>query len=70
MPLSSFPEGMSPQPGISYSFESAEGDEIPGTIVSVTDEMATVDFNHPLSNQEIIFSVEIVDVNNAHANIG
>jgi FKBP-type peptidyl-prolyl cis-trans isomerase SlpA len=70
MPLSSFPDEMKPQPGVSYSFESAEGEEIPGTIVNVSDDVATVDFNHPLANHEIVFRVQIVGVNNAHANIG
>ena len=70
MPLSSFPDDMTPQPGVSYSFESTEGEEIPGTVIKVSEDAATIDFNHPLANQEIVFSVKILGVNNAHANNG
>lgn len=69
MPIADFPEDLHPELGVSYSFESEEGDEIPGTVVSIKDEVATIDFNHPLANQEIIFIVEILGVNNAHTKI-
>ena len=69
MPLSDFPEDLPPETGLSYSFESAEGEEIPGTVISVKEDTAEIDFNHPLAGQEIVFSVEIIGVNNAHAKI-
>jgi FKBP-type peptidyl-prolyl cis-trans isomerase SlpA len=69
MPVADFPEDLQPEPGVSYTFESEEGDEIPGTVVSIDNGIATIDFNHPLANQEVIFSVEILGVNNAHATI-
>ena len=64
MPLSGFPAALSPEPGLSYSFESPDGDEIPGTVVSVKTDTAEIDFNHPLAGHEIIFTVNIVGVNN------
>ncbi|MFV2003636.1 MAG: peptidylprolyl isomerase [Gammaproteobacteria bacterium] len=69
MPISDFPEELPPEIGISYSFESPEGDEIPGTVTAVKDDMVEIDFNHPLAGQEIVFSVKILGVNNAHAEI-
>jgi len=69
MPLSDFPEDLPPEIGLSYSFEAAEGEEIPGTVISVKEDAAEIDFNHPLAGQEIVFSVEILGVNNAHAEI-
>ena len=69
MPLSDFPEELAPEVGLSYSFESPEGDEIPGTIVSLKNNEVEVDFNHPLANQEIVFTVNILGVNNARAEI-
>ena len=69
MPLSDFPEDIPPETGLSFSFETADGEEIPGTIISIKDNMAKVDFNHPLADQEIVFTVNILGVNNAHANI-
>ena len=60
-------KGMLPESGISYTFESADGQEIPGTVVEVKKDVAIIDFNHPLAGQEIIFTVQILGVNNAHA---
>ncbi len=69
MPLSDFPEDMPPEAGLSYAFESPDGDDIPGTVVSMKDDSVEIDFNHPLAGQEIIFTVNILGVNNAHAQI-
>jgi FKBP-type peptidyl-prolyl cis-trans isomerase SlpA len=69
MPLSDFPENLLPEVGLSYSFESPEDGEIPGTVLSIKDDMAEIDFNHPLAGQEIVFTVDILGVNNAQAEI-
>ena len=69
MPLSDFPEDIPPEIGLSYSFESPEGDEIPGTVTSLKNDSVEIDFNHPLAGQEIVFRVEILGINNAHAEI-
>lgn len=70
MPRSDFPDELAPEIGQSYSFEATEGAEIPGTVVSLEADSVVVDFNHPLAGQEIIFTVNIIGVNNSHANIG
>jgi len=70
MPLSDFPEDLAPKVGLSYSFESPDGGEIPGTVVSLKDDTVEIDFNHPLADHEIVFSVEIIGINNAHTEIG
>ena len=69
MPLSDFPGELKPEIGNSYSFETPNGEEIPGTIIKIEDDQVEVDFNHPLSGQEIVFTVNILGVNNAHAEI-
>ncbi|MCW8852715.1 MAG: FKBP-type peptidyl-prolyl cis-trans isomerase [Gammaproteobacteria bacterium] len=69
MPLSDFPEDLLPEVGLSYSFESPEDGEIPGTVLSIKDDMVEIDFNHPLAGQEIVFTVDILGVNNAQAEI-
>ncbi len=69
MPLSDFPKDLPPEAGLSYSFESPDDDEIPGTVLSINKDSAKIDFNHPLAGQEIVFTVEILGINNAHAEI-
>lgn len=66
MPLSDFPKELQPEVGLSYSFESANGEEIPGTVRSLKEDSAEIDFNHPLAGQHIVFTVEILGVNNDH----
>ena len=70
MPLSDFPGELKPEVGNSYSFETPNGEEIPGTITKIEGDQAEVDFNHPLSGQEIVFTVNILGVNNMHTGIG
>ncbi|NOQ90304.1 MAG: peptidylprolyl isomerase [Gammaproteobacteria bacterium] len=68
-PLTDFADELSPEIGLSYSFESPQGDEIPGTVTKVNGDSVEIDFNHPLAGQEIVFSVEILGINNAHSEI-
>jgi FKBP-type peptidyl-prolyl cis-trans isomerase SlpA len=69
MPVDDFPVDMQPEVGMSYSFESPEDGEIPGTVLSVENDTARIDFNHPLAGQQIVFTVDILGVNNAHTDI-
>jgi FKBP-type peptidyl-prolyl cis-trans isomerase SlpA len=69
MPLSDFPEDLKPESGLVFEFETADGEDILGTILSVKDDQAEVDFNHPLAGQPLVFTVEILEINNARANI-
>jgi FKBP-type peptidyl-prolyl cis-trans isomerase SlpA len=69
MPASEFPTDMKPEPGLSFSFGTPEGDEVPGTVRKVNDDHVEVDFNHPLAGQSLVFTVEILGVNNVRASI-
>jgi len=69
MPLSDFPDELKPEPGLTYMFGTPEGDDIPGTVQSIHGDVAEVDFNHPLAGQSLIFSVEILGVNNTHTQV-
>ena len=67
MPMSDFPEEMKPVTGLAFSFETPDGDETPGTVVRVNGDNVEVDFNHPLAGHQLVFSVQIVGINNTHA---
>lgn len=66
MPLTDFPKELPPEIGLSYTFESPDGQEIPGTVTAMKEDAAVVDFNHPLAGQDIVFTVRIMGVNNTH----
>lgn len=48
--------------GTIMAFNGPDGMEIPGIISDVSGESVTVDFNHPLSGQDVTFDVEILNV--------
>jgi len=68
MPRSEFPDDMKLKQGVVVGFASPSGEEVPGTIVELSDTSVTVDFNHPLSDQSVVFDVEIISVKNAPLN--
>ncbi|RXJ73799.1 peptidylprolyl isomerase [Veronia nyctiphanis] len=48
--------------GTIVAFAGPGGQDIPGVITGITGESVTVDFNHPLAGQRVIFDVEIISV--------
>ena len=69
MPLSDFPNDLKPESGLVFEFETADGEEILGTVLTVKDNRAEVDFNHPLAGQALVFTVEILDITNANTQV-
>ena len=69
MPVTDFPDDLPAEPGLSFSFETSDEREIPGTVVRLKDNIVEVDFNHPLAGHEIIFTVNILDINNTQPEI-
>lgn len=48
--------------GTIMAFSGPDGMEIPGIITEIVGDSVTVDFNHPLAGQDVIFDVEILSV--------
>ena len=57
-----FPDSMELEPGLVIGFQSPNGDETPGTITRIEDDVVTVDFSHPLAGYDLFFEVEVLDV--------
>ncbi len=62
LPRDEFAEDLPVDPGTIISFSTPSGDEVPGTIKEVKDDVVTVDFNHPLAGHDVIFEVDIIDI--------
>jgi FKBP-type peptidyl-prolyl cis-trans isomerase SlpA len=62
MPRTAFADDISLEPGLIIGFTDTGGEEISGTVLSVTDTAVEVDFNHPLAGHAVTFEVEIIDV--------
>ncbi|HEY5468627.1 MAG TPA: peptidylprolyl isomerase [Coriobacteriia bacterium] len=56
-----------PYVGGMVTLVSPEGDEMPGRIVAIDGEQVTLDFNHPLAGQTLVFQIELVGVESAEA---
>lgn len=69
MPLSEFTDDLKPETGLTFNFGTEDGHEILGTVRTVKDDTVEVDFNHPLAGHSLIFGVQILGINNAHARI-
>jgi FKBP-type peptidyl-prolyl cis-trans isomerase SlpA len=50
------------QEGMIMGFAQPDGSELPGIIRGVSPLSVTVDFNHPLAGQDVVFDVEIIEV--------
>lgn len=57
-----FPPEMRLAPGMVIGFALPAGEEVPGTILEVSEREVTVDFSHPLLGRDLLFEVEILEV--------
>lgn len=57
-----FPRETNPEVGQIISFSTPSGDEVPGSILEVTDEVVTVDLNHPFAGHTLTFRTKILDL--------
>lgn len=62
LPHNSFPADMIPEPGQVIAFEAPNGTQVAGVVVGVDPAGVEVDFNHPLAGHDLVFEVEILDV--------
>lgn len=66
IPLAFFKGKIEPKPGmiLSLNMQRDEKDhKVPATVVSVSNDMVTVDYNHPLAGQVIVYNVNLVAIN-------
>jgi len=62
VPREEFPDEIPLQTGVEILIEDEEGDEVSATILEVTKDKVTLDFNHPLAGKELHFEVTVLDL--------
>ncbi len=71
--LRDFMETGTPEIGTIMLFTAMNGSEMPGVVKAIEGESITVDFNHPLAEQQITFEIEVLEIDpqleSYHANI-
>ncbi len=66
LPASGFAGKIDPQPGMILALNVQQDNEthkVPATVVSINDETVTVDYNHPLAGQVIVYTVFLNAIN-------
>jgi FKBP-type peptidyl-prolyl cis-trans isomerase 2 len=61
-PRANFPPDMEPEVGMQLNMTNGGGQVIPVTIIDMDEENVTLDANHPLAGQDLIFDIEMVDI--------
>lgn len=61
-PKDQFPADMKPEPGAQLMLSNDEGQQFPVVIVEVKDDSVVLDANHPLAGQDLIFDIEMMDI--------
>jgi FKBP-type peptidyl-prolyl cis-trans isomerase SlyD len=62
IPVSEFPEDVTPEVGLELEIKDKEGNEMYGRVLSIQKDTVTMDFNHPLAGKELHFEVKVVDL--------
>ena len=65
VPLQTFKGKIEPKPGMILALNvDRDGKEhkVPATVVSVGDDTVTVDYNHPLAGQVIVYTVTLLNI--------
>ncbi|MCB9701021.1 MAG: peptidylprolyl isomerase [Myxococcales bacterium] len=65
IPREAFPEDADLAPGMELVVEDDEGDLTPIWIAELRDDVVIVDLNHPLADQTLCFTVEIIGIRDA-----
>jgi peptidylprolyl isomerase len=64
-PKSQFPPEMQAEVGQQLMMSNGAGQQFPVTIAEVRDETVLLDANHPLAGQDLIFDIELVEIESA-----
>ena len=56
------PLEIEPEKGVVLALKTQTGESIPATIIDVKDDSITVDANHPLAGEDLIFEIKVVGV--------
>jgi len=61
-PIDRFPPEMKPEVGMRLTMTNGNGQQIPVVIVDVKSDSVTLDANHPLAGEDLIFDLELVEI--------
>ncbi|WP_037310920.1 FKBP-type peptidyl-prolyl cis-trans isomerase [Ruegeria halocynthiae] len=63
IPREGIPDDIPLEPGTQLQMQTPDGQAMPVTVIEANDATVTLDANHPLAGQDLIFEIEVVSVN-------
>lgn len=63
VPRTQLPEGLNPEVGQKLIAEGQEGQSIELTVIQADEHQITVDANHMLAGEDLVFEIELVEIN-------
>ena len=57
------PAGVNPEVGQGLPMQTTDGHTVTLPVIEVSEETVTVDANHPLAGKDLIFEIELVEIN-------
>jgi FKBP-type peptidyl-prolyl cis-trans isomerase 2 len=62
IPIEQVPPHIQPELGMELSLQNQAGQPVPVKVVHVDDQKITLDANHPLAGQDLIFDIKLVAI--------
>lgn len=63
VPKSELPENITPEVGMQLQVQQQSGQQVPVQISEVKESSITLDANHPLAGKDLVFDIEVVEIN-------
>lgn len=61
-PKDRFPADMVPEVGMQLNMSNGSGQNFPVVIIELKEEIVVLDANHPLAGEELVFDLELVEI--------
>jgi FKBP-type peptidyl-prolyl cis-trans isomerase 2 len=62
IPIAQVPADIKPEVGMDLSIQNQDGQPMPVKVVNVDEEKITLDANHPLAGQDLIFDIQLIEI--------
>ena len=62
VPRDAIPENIDLQKGLQLQMQTPQGQVIPVTVTDISDDEVTLDANHQLAGQDLVFDVQLVEI--------
>ena len=63
VPKSQIPQDLNPEVGQQLSIKQQDGSAVPVVVTEVEQDKIVLDANHPLAGKDLIFDIELVEIN-------